>query len=336
MMVKTRYIIEYLVASVFTCLLSGCLQSVQSKVSGPQVQDLLYTTFDLSPDEKTIVFSGAGAGGKDLYLMDLPTSKVTQLTNTPEYENSPAFSSDGKAIVYQCAKSLDYPRHLFLRSLDGKYIHQLTNTLGTDDDHPCFSPNGKWIVFARAQRFHNGIRGENTWSNIDVFLINRNGSSLRKLTNLQSQGVIRPKFCPDSRHILYEHTVISTSTFEAQMHIEKLDITGHDPVQEVVHFGTYADASPYPFPDKKRLVFYSNFGGTVDLYCAFLQGGKPHSVLPDQTGTGYIDPVVTRDGKHIYCLGMYGPRLLVMNANGTGLHQIADSSLFSDPMHWKP
>lgn len=50
----------------------------------------------------------------------------------------------------------------------------------------------------------------------------------------------------------------------------------------------------------------------------------------------YVHPVISANGRHIYCKGMYGPILVVMNANGTGVRQIADSTLFSDPMHWKP
>ena len=144
------------------------------------------------------MFSGNGNGGKDLYLLDLTTNKVTRLTNTPDYENYPAFSPDGQTIVYQSAKALDQPRHLFLRSLDGKSVRQLTNTPATSDDNPRFSPDGEKIVFTRSQRFHSEARGENAWSGADVFVVNRNGSGLFQVTHIDNNGMMRPKFYPDN------------------------------------------------------------------------------------------------------------------------------------------
>ncbi len=238
--------------------LTGWPPSLPGGAGGPQMQGLSWVSFDVSPDEKTIVFSGAGKGGLSLYLLDLATSRITCLVDTSSYENYPAFSPDGKSIVYQSAEDLSAPRYLFLRSLDGKHVRQLTNTPATSDDHPSFSPDGKRIVFARSQYFHDGTRGENTWSDIDVFLINSDGSSLRQLTHFHSQAVIAPKFCTDNQHILCDSAPISglnSATGLPQMAIERLDTAGHYPGQEVVHFGTYGDASPYPTPDGKGLVF---------------------------------------------------------------------------------
>lgn len=318
--------------------LTGCAPG-KGGAAGPEMQGLSWVTFDVSPDEKTVVFSSTGQGGLGLYLLDLTTNKVTRFVDTPAYENYPAFSPDGKSVVYQSAKDLSAPRFLFIRSLDGKSVRQLTNTPDVADDHPSFSPDGKRIVFARSQYFHDGKRGENTWSDFDVFLINRNGSGLRQLTHFKSQGVIRPEFCPDNRHILYEHTTISgtpATGMTDQTFIEELDTAHPSIVRKVVQFGSYGDWSPYPTPDGRSLIFFSNLAGTMDLYRVSMQGGTPQPVLAGDRGTGYTDPVVTRDGRHIYCKGVFGPTLVMMNANGSGPRQIAGRDLFSDPMHWKP
>ena len=185
--------------------LTGCTQSnVQSQASQHQTQGLLYCAFDVSPDGKTIVFSGIGNGGKDLYLLDLTTNKVTRLTNTPDYENFPAFSPDGKTIVYQSAKSLDQPRHLFLRSLDGKHVRQLTSGTPTSDSSPSFSRDGEKIVFCRSQTFFGDARGENTWDNQDVYIVNRSGSGLQRLTQNNYRGMIKPRFYPDGKDVLFD------------------------------------------------------------------------------------------------------------------------------------
>lgn len=336
--VNKRLLCALGVLSACALTLTGCAPGIRA-AAGPQMDGLTYVTFDVSPDEKTVVFSGVGQGGLGLYLLDLATNKVTCFTDTPAYENYPAFSPDGKSVVYQSAQNLSAPRFLFIRSLDGKSVRQLTNTPNVADDHPSFSPDGKQVVFARSQYFHDGKRGENTWSDIDVFLINRNGTGLRQLTHFKSQGVIRPEFCPDNRHVLYEHTIMGgtpATGITVRTLIEELDTARPNLARKVVKFGGYDSSNPYPFPDGRRLVFFGSLEGIVDLYHAPMQGGTPQRVLAGDGGTGYNSPVVTRDGRHIYCQGMYGPTLVMMNANGSGLRQIAGRDLFDDPMHWKP
>src|ERR1051326_2965814 len=54
--------------------------------------------FDVAPDGRSIVFSAADG---DLYLYVLGAPSPTRLTQTPKLEEkSPAFSPDGKWIVY--------------------------------------------------------------------------------------------------------------------------------------------------------------------------------------------------------------------------------------------
>lgn len=311
----------------------------KGQAGGYQDQSLLWSTFDLSPNGKTIVFSGNGNGGKDLYLLDLATRQVSQLTNTPDCENYPSFSPNGKTIVYQCGKTAGPNKscHLFLRSLDGKHIRQLTNTQQTSDDNPHFSPDGEKIVFARSQKFHARVRGDNPWSDTDVFVINRDGSHLYQVTHLNNEGVMRPRFYPDNRHILFENTNAGGSTWppDVQMHISRADIQGQEPVREAIKFSGM-DSSPFFYPGGKQIVFSGNFGGKLDLYRVSLDGHHPVKILSGRSNTGFSSPVVSSDGRSIYCLERYDPNLYTMNANGTGLRQIADSTLFSDPMHWKP
>ncbi len=96
------------------------------------------------------------------------------------------------------------------------------------------------------------------------------------------------------------------------------------------------DASPAFYPGGKQVVFSGNFNGTLDLYRVSLGRGDPAKILSGRNNTGFSSPVISSDGRTIYCLERYDPNLYTMNADGTGLRQIADSSLFGDPLHWKP
>ncbi len=223
-------------------LFTGCLHSGAQNTAGRgQGRGLLFATFDLSPDGKTILFAGAGNGGSDLYLLNLKTNKVTQLTDTPDYEAYPAFSPDGKTIVYQCTKAegADQSRHLFLRSLDGKQVRQLTKTPASDDQSPRFSPDGDKIVFSRVSQYQAVSPQQSTGSGFDVFVVNRNGTGLTQVTHLNCDGVMRPRFYPDSRHILFEETTTTGAAASVGMHLARADVTGEQPVQKVVKFRRY-------------------------------------------------------------------------------------------------
>lgn len=315
--------------------LAGLSSAAPNLAGRSQGRGLFFSTFDISPDGKMIAFSGTGNGGTDLYLLDLTTNKVTQLTNTPDTENYPAFSPDGKSLVYQSSAGANQSRDLYLRSLDGKHIRQLTNTPATNDERPHFSPDGKRIVFSRTQQFYAKDENEWTGSGFDAWVVNRNGGGLAQVTHLNSGGVMYPKFYPDSRHIIFEKMDVSDEASSFSETLAKADADLKEPIQEVVRFSG-SDANAFFQPDGKQFVFCGNFDGVLDLYRVSLAGGKPSAILPGQNNTGYCNPIVTADGKSIYCLERYTPNLYKMNIDGSGLHQIADSSLFSDPMHWKP
>src|SRR5690606_2550070 len=53
-----------------------------------------------SPDGKQVAFASNRNGFWDLYLMDLSSGEVTQLTDTPEYEGAPTWSPDSTFLAY--------------------------------------------------------------------------------------------------------------------------------------------------------------------------------------------------------------------------------------------
>src|SRR5690606_39669199 len=53
-----------------------------------------------SPDGETVAFSGLQNGYSDIYLYNLTTKALTQLTDDGYSDYQPAFSRDGKRIVF--------------------------------------------------------------------------------------------------------------------------------------------------------------------------------------------------------------------------------------------
>ena len=81
--------------------------------------------------------------------------RVTRIAATPDYEVAPDTSPDGKSVVFAAGKPGDRADHIFLRSLDGRMVNQLTGRTRTTRPPP-FSPDGSLIVFTRDKTYNWG------------------------------------------------------------------------------------------------------------------------------------------------------------------------------------
>ncbi len=129
--------------------------------------------FDISPDGEHIVFSAADG---DLYSLHLKTLHVLRLTKTDATETTPTFSPDGRSIAYAADVQGSKERLIFVRSMDGKQVQQLTNNPDASDFMPSYSPDGSQIVFARAHLHRPYSMGGWTWDDWDAYVIKSDGT----------------------------------------------------------------------------------------------------------------------------------------------------------------
>jgi len=123
-----------------------------------------------SPDGRRLVFSAEFSG---LYVMDLKRKLVERLTNPPDgdYDTRPEWSPDGRRIAFERG-------HIVVHG-GGSYFHVLVinaggkgaRLLSDNGSDPAWSPDSTAIVFRRP-----GDRQS-------LFVINRDGRSLRRLTD---------------------------------------------------------------------------------------------------------------------------------------------------------
>ncbi|HUU29103.1 MAG TPA: DPP IV N-terminal domain-containing protein [archaeon] len=111
-------------------------------------------TPSFSPDGEKIVFSGIDGGESNLYLVDIKTGKLTQLTADKYTQRDPVFSPDGKKIAFttEYGPGTDLEKLIFsdyrIGILDletGKYSI-LPNSLG-DNISPQWSPDGDKLAY---------------------------------------------------------------------------------------------------------------------------------------------------------------------------------------------
>ncbi len=108
-----------------------------------------------SPDGHTLAFSGAAGGISDLYLYDLDTKQLRQLTTDKYADLAPSWSPDGSRLAWVTDRgpgtdfeTLTYePMHLAVMDVASGSIRNLEPFPGAKHINPEFSPDGKSLYF---------------------------------------------------------------------------------------------------------------------------------------------------------------------------------------------
>jgi len=309
------------------------------------------SSYALAPDGKRIAFS---SNDGDLYLLELETNKVKQLTSTPAYEKRPSFSPDGKFILYVSEPSGDqFSSRVFRMQIDNGKIQQLTSDRSISDNNPRYSLDGSRIMFARASRNNGDPYVRDLWNDYDLYVMSADGSNMKRITNGLYQRELDGRFSPDGSFLIFSGWNFSdgrgSSLFGGILKIKAdgsenkpASIASPPPKNENdenpygVEYGSpdlSADGNLIVFPVRKRVRL-------MDL--STKEFTDLDAKMPE--GYGYVaDPVFTPDGKRIFLMKVIpnenGPStrsLVSMDLDGKNLKEIADEEIFANPLKWKP
>jgi hypothetical protein len=108
-----------------------------------------------SPNGSDIAFTGLKNGQSDLFLFNLNTKRVTQLTNDVYSDYQPAFSWDGKQIVFssdrstwnQSDKTVDINLNLAVLDVASRKVTDIPVFSGANNLNPQFSSDDQQIYF---------------------------------------------------------------------------------------------------------------------------------------------------------------------------------------------
>ncbi|HEU4989189.1 MAG TPA: basic secretory protein-like protein [Gemmatimonadaceae bacterium] len=131
--------------------------NIERKISLPGVGAV--TAVSWSPDGNSMVLSGLAGGISDLYLLDLRTNHVTQLTNDRYADEMPEFSPDGKTIVFSSDRgpgtnfqNLSYsPLQIATISVNGGPVTLYSPFPNAKEINPQYTPDGKDVLFISNQ-----------------------------------------------------------------------------------------------------------------------------------------------------------------------------------------
>jgi len=145
----------------------------------------------------------ANAHGGDLHQL---TQKKTPTTTE---DHRPAWSPDGKQIVFQRLNTYAKPRNvgaIYVMNADGSHLRELT-PIAMDAGSPYWSPDGKTIVFNSYQD------GAPAGKDANVYTMRPDGSGLRQLTHYHGGNLqaLAKDFSPDGTEIVFHVRVRNES-----------------------------------------------------------------------------------------------------------------------------
>jgi WD40 repeat protein len=99
-----------------------------------------------SPDGRTIAFSAWRNGSFDIFLLDLESRTITNLTNDELFDGAPVFSPDGRTVTFVSSVGTGFAK-LFRADVDKPGTRYALTTGESNENDPIYSPDGKRIYF---------------------------------------------------------------------------------------------------------------------------------------------------------------------------------------------
>ena len=258
----------------------------------------------ISPDGKWLAFASNRLQNAELYLMDLTTRSLQQLTHTDELdEYMPAFSPDGQSIAFvsersrggmmlppvQASGSDPSTATIYLMDIDGRNQRPLVDIDGAQRA-PVFSPDGQKIAFeskAPTQGTESEPGSTENNATLEIYVIHTDGTNQKQLThNDVDDG--HPTWAPNGKQIAF------TGMVDDIYQLFSVN-AGGGTVKQL----TFENASHYHptfSPDGKQIIYVSNAHNRYTLWMMNADGNPNKTQLTNHIGA-HFEPSLSRDGK---------------------------------------
>ena len=238
--------------------------------------------------------------------------RARQLTSGAADSGWPAWSPDGKRIVFDSARTDRTPKDpahvndVFVMNADGSGVRRLTDSRGTSGD-ASWSPNGSSIAFDADRGKPSGLSA--------VYVMNAASGPPRKIVAPpKGMSDYKPRFSPDGTYVVFLRARGAADGAPAALFTVRLDGAG---LHRLTPFSLRADDADWS-PDGRRIVFdaYPNPAAYGDIYVVGSGGGRVVDLTRNPVRqAGSADPVWSPDGHKILFLD----NRVVNGAGRTGL-----------------
>lgn len=303
-------------------------------------------------------------GFTQLWTANPDLTAAHQLTSGDHYSGFATWAPDGSRIAFDSDRNDPDPtdsifvNDVFTMRADGRDIQKLTDSVGFSGD-PAYSPDGRLIAFDANRGIVSGTPDfPASLPDLSIFVMNTDGSGLRRVT-IPPAGMTdqEPRFSPDGQTLLF-------TRFRGPVNLTKGEVVGKDVSaifvvntdgsgeRRVTGWGLKTSQADWS-PDGKKIVY--------EMACCRLGAGGIFTVNANGSGftalvnghgvtgignstalqiDGYYDPVWSPDGTKVisgreYWDGsVFRTGLVMVNADGSGLHWLSDESLQDHQPDW--
>jgi Tol biopolymer transport system component len=246
--------------------------------------------------------AGAGEGNPDsgIFTVGPDGSSQRKLTGLPRDADHPVYSPDGRHLAYDLG-----PDRLFVASASGTHIRLLTRIRrGVDSEKVAWSPNGRQLAIGFSPPTGGALANA-------IGVIDADGTGLRI--------IVRDGFAPT-------WSTKSRVAFDRGGSIWSVDPNGRHLRRLTRPGGDNGDENPSWSPDGRHLLFdrANNADPNNPVANVYeIDANGAHLTRLTASGGPWEAPVWSPDGRQIVVAdrGATG-QLWVMNANGSGAHQI--------------
>jgi dipeptidyl aminopeptidase/acylaminoacyl peptidase len=159
-----------------------------------------------------------------IFIVEIATKAVRQLTAGNFYEHSIDWSPDGREILFVSNHEADSDRFfnydIFTASASDGSVRRLTNTKSAEY-RPAWSPDGKAIAFQGTRRTLTS--SETTMEDTHIWVMNADGSQRHELDTGIDNRQGAPKWAPDG------HSVYFTVQERGTAHLYRAPVNGGQP-----------------------------------------------------------------------------------------------------------
>lgn len=183
----------------------------------------------------TIVFASGRYADYDIFLLDLETDSLIQLTSGNFWNDYPRLSPDGSQITFISNRS--GKQEIWLMNSDGSQARSITRELN-HAHAPTWSPDGQQIAFV-----------SNLYFQSDIFSIHLESGEIKRLTSNEGFDGY-PDWSPDGRQIAF----VSQRAMNQDIYLLDLETLA----EERITTHPALDTSPAFNPDGQKIAFVSD------------------------------------------------------------------------------
>jgi TolB protein len=258
----------------------------------------------------SIAFQSNRDGDNDIYVFDLDSGEILNVTDEDLDDYHPEWSPDGDRIVFARADGIDLD--LFSVDRSGQDVEQLTHDT-SNEDFPEWSPDGAWIAFTSDRSGSN-----------DIYVMRPDGSGARPVVKSKGQDVA-PSWSPDGSSLVFQTD--RSSTFD--LYVVDLATGRQTPLVDTKH-----GEDEFPSWGDRIAAMVTNVRGNFEV-TAFDSDGSG-GTLVTRNGAGWPD--WSPDGRF---LAIASPRsgnseIYIVNAFGAREVNITNDPAQDEFPAWSP